>query len=654
MPPTDDEQRLGQSAAHASSNHSEEDKEGRNILSTIRTFLIYLYGVATFVGFAYAYAYYGQFGIEFLNFATVVDFIFASLANIGTLPTIIPLVILAFVVLTLLLGLLAFLVGVSTKDLVKSVVNLVLRFAWAMAARAAHIILSVVVFIVSVGEFVWSSWVSLGRRTLAAFSKYRANRAEYRRQRRQSRRGRGTAAGELPAEEEERPRKVTFRQTFASLAGEYAVSSGRRESHKTRDWLEKTRGWPEKTRGWLESARKGGEERRKGVRANWSRSWCLGKKHVRRSYRRIPKSRPWILSICALFFVIATATAAGVGVADARCVLKDEKNCRFEVAKPSTYSSYFVSWLRASIPFVQTGSKEQFVVNEFIVPLANLASMRSVPDLDCHCVEGGSKKVEGTGCIDCMGRDYSCPRKYYRVDVRQGVGDDTVIALPGCLVYVGAVEHAHFLAQIGGKPLPEDLCGGSDAIGPPEDGDPPKNGKPPWGDAVVRHTYHHHIHRSGSGESNPPGAFDRACSYEFVATVGPFLEGSVRFDEAGQSCLDGRMQRNFEDLSEAVVSQLGGAKVKEMLLVGHVDSRPIETDEFGSNFALAQARAERAYGKLKDEEWAKGAHVVRLPAGPRDAGQPPNDCDRNVEVHVCVVRNPEVVRQRMVGRRSEQ
>ena len=631
MPPTDDEQRLGQSAAHASSNHSEEDKEGRNILSTIRTFLIYLYGVATFVGFAYAYAYYGQFGIEFLNFATVVDFIFASLANIGTLPTIIPLVILAFVVLTLLLGLLAFLVGVTTKDLVKSVVNLVLRFAWAMAARAAHIILSVVVFIVSVGEFVWSSWVSLGRRTLAAFSKYRADRAEYRRQRRQSRRGRGTAAGELPAEEEERPRKVTFRQTFASLAGEYAVSFGRRESHKTRDWLEKTR-------GWLESAKEGGEERREGVRTNWSRSWCLGKKHVRRAYRRIPKSRPWILSICALFFVIATATAAGVGVADARCVLEDKENCRFEVAKPSTYSSYFVMWLGASLPFVQTDNEEQFVVNEFIVPSANLASMRSIPDLDCHCVEGGGKKVEGTGCIDCMGRTYSCPRKYYRVDVRQDVGGDAVTALPSCLVYVGAVEHAHFLAQIGGKPLPDDLCGGSDEMEPSKDGDPPGNGGPPGNSETVRHTYHHYIHRLESDELRAPVGSDGACSYEFVAAVGPFREGSVDFDEDSHSCSMEGMLSDFGSLDKKVELSVGGAKVTEILLIGHVDSRPIESDAFGSNFELAQARAEEAYGELRDKKWAKGAHVIRLPAGPRDAGQPHDDCDRNVEVHVCVVR----------------
>lgn len=619
---TIDEEPASSAGARSPSSRAEKAPRRRKptrILYSVRNFLIYLYGVATFVGFAYAYAYYGQFGIEFLNFATVVDFIFASLANIGTLPTIILLVLVALVVLGLLLGLSILLIGLIVKKFVKSAILLACRYTWEVIARVVHAASSAGLAIVSVGEFALSLWKAWQNRASKAISEYRSSWSEYRRN------TKDVPPGESSSEDEERLGRLTFRRAFARSAGQYKVPFDLRSSKRTKNWID--------------DAREQRKEHQESIGGHLANSLHWVKERTQSAIVTLSASKPLILSIFALFFVIATATAAGAGVVDARCILKDEKNCQFKITDLHTYPSYFVRWLQASMPFLRPYREEQAVVNQFIVPSANLAAMRSIPDLDCHCVDGGSRKIDGFGCIKCQ-KDYSCSRKYYSVDVRQGIGGAD---LPGCLVYIGAVEDAHFLAQIGGKELPADLCGDpddeepSEEDGPAASDEPPASGKRAEG-TTVRHTYHHYIHRLDSEELRPPvGGFDGVCSYEFVAAVGPFRKGSIQFDEDSHSCSDGLMLRNFEDLIEKVESSLDGAKVKEILLIGHVDSRPVESATFGSNFALAQARAEHAYKALGEKEWAKGARVVRLPAGPRVTGQEHDDCDRSVEVHVCVV-----------------
>ena len=289
------------------------------------------------------------------------------------------------------------------------------------------------------------------------------------------------------------------------------------------------------------------------------------------------------------------------------------------------------------------------------------------------------------------------------VGVRQGLGAGETSGLLSCLVYIGAVEHAHFLARIhqqapaesdisatsrgvtrgtviggeissgttngetpsgttnggasgvqapGGQgpgvaPNPETPSGTTNAGTP---GVPAPGGQTPSGapnlETPIGKTAAPQLPNgrpsAGEGPQRCEARQDDeaarrvadVCKREFVATVGPFRPSSDALDIDGKECAkDGLV--DFSSLKDKIKERLcQGWEVTGVALIGHVDSRPINTRSFRSNLALAQARVERTYSALKGEEWAKGVHIVRLPAGPRTPGRPHDDCDRNVEVHM--------------------
>lgn len=599
------------------------------VLSIVRTFLLSLYVIATFVGFSYAYAYYAQFNIDFLNFATALDFIFVSLANIGTLPTIIPFVLFVFSLLAVSIGLSTFVVVLIVRGFLRSSASLLF---WAIVAAmviVVHAISATMLYLLSTIVFVLSAAVAPVRNTLVAvYIMVRARLASGSAPHDGTHGGEGEDIG--GAKEQQTP---SFGQAYASVANQYAVYFSPRESVWTKGLVDRV----------METLR----SRPGRVAELWRASWSWLRKTAERTWASIPGSRTWHLALISVFVVIAIGAAMRTGVVDARCVIENERDCQLEMSNSGSYS-YFLRWFNL-LPDAATSGTGGVAFTPIIVPSSNLASMRSLGDVDCSCDKGGGRK-HGS-CVS--GKEgYSCPRKHFLVNVRQGSASDDTSGLACRLAYIGAVEHAHFFLRLDADPSP-----------PSVDGPEPVNGAPPTGSNTAS---------DGSGDPPPappsrggvpedcgswngaqePGGpedggsnvdagtaatSDRACKREFVAAVGPFLRGSDELDERDSlGCTTSRGLTDFEGLRKRVGDRVGsGRTVREVLIVGHVDSRPINTGVFRSNVALAQARAERTYCSLKNEEWMVGAHVVRLPAGPRSPGRPHDDCDRNVEVHMC-------------------
>ena len=600
------------------------------VLSIVRTFLLSLYVIATFVGFSYAYAYYAQFNIDFLNFATALDFIFVSLANIGTLPTIIPFVLFVFSLLAVSIGLSTFLVVLIVRGFLRSSASLLF---WAIVAAmviVVHAISATMLYVLSTIVFVLSATVAPVRNTLVAVyimvrARLASGSAPHDRKH-----GEGEDIG--GAKEQQTP---SFGQAYASVANQYAVYFSPRESVWTRGLVDRV----------METLR----SRPGRVAELWRASWSWLRKTAERTWASIPGSQTWHLALISVFVVIAIGAAMRTGVVDARCVIENEKDCQLEMSNSGSYS-YFLRWFNL-LPAVTSGTGG-VAFTPIIVPSSNLASMRSLGDVDCSCDKGGGRKYGS--CVS--GKEgYSCPRKHFLVNVRQGSSSDDTSGLACRLAYIGAVEHAHFFLRLDADPSPPSVDGPEAVNGAPPtgsntasdgSGDPPP--VPPSDGGVAEGPV------SLNGAQNPDGpedgggnvdagavtASDRACQRELVATVGPFVPGSDELDEgASSACATSRGLKDFNGLREQVGRRVdSGWTVREVLLVGHVDSRPIDTDVFRSNVALALARAERTYRNMKNEEWAVGAHVVRLPAGPRSPGRQHDDCDRNVEVHMCFTR----------------
>ena len=590
-------------ARHDETNTSGAHRKPLGLFSKVRRFLIGLYALATLVGFAYTYRYYAQFNIDYLSFATVLDFIFASLANIDSLPPTIGASLLGFTVLLLVFGILVFFVGITVKGFAKQCVLLLFWWAVVPFAKVIHWISSTVLFFWSAGRFTLLATVATLGKTWAALSKYRKKREHP-----------GGAA------EDQKPERHAV--TFSPL-----------KSKRTATIVEEAR------RRLKQIPSKAAED--------WSHSWQWLVRQAKRERHELPRSRIRILSLIGLSFAVAIAAAVRTGAVDADCILKNERDCTPDVLDVLDVRSYLGN------AGADNEGRSKGRMTRVIVPANNLASMQSVPELDCGCVEGGAPQGVGSGCAERK-TQYRCPRSHFLVDIRQGLRETT--RLPGCLVYIGSVEHAHFLARIQGETQPS-LCRQSSPVGvgapprtpvaPPGGGDDQPT-PPPVDGATTEYTPEHEETaengdgngRSGSGNGVLPGdpnSSDGTCTHELLATVGPFAPGRARLDQQSACRFGGSELMDFERLNMEANRRIGdGARVREILLIGRVDSRPIGNRLFGSNFALAQARVEHAYGVIKKEKWAKNAHFVRLPAGPRSPGRPHNDYDRSVEVHICI------------------
>lgn len=614
-----------------SANTAKVSRKTLGIFASLRTFLLWLYFLATSVGFAYAHAYYGEFDIDFLNFATVLDFIFVSLANIGTLPTIIPFVIVVSSALALLLGLVAFVAGLIVQGFVRSSASLLYWNFLTLLARITHVVARGSLFLGSVVAFVLKTFVAPFRKTGAALLvMYRERRASQPEAQDRLQTG-GAAAGEQAEENtmrrEQRP-NLPFGRVYASVADEYRVSFGPLESQKTE--------------ALVSLLKKKARSRPNDLAKLWSESWRWLAKKAKETHYTISRSRSWIFSLLALFFVIAIAAAAGTGVVDARCLLENEENCKFEFSDYRSYS-YFIKWFPNLYDAVTSGNGDDASVTLFIVPSINLASMKSMHDEDCLC--GKRDESDGGGkCPDCGEQKTRCrcPREYVSVKVRQSLVGDEVHALPSRLVYIGAVEHAQFLAEIGDKQLVGSDGGASPAPPddpppvPPSDNPPPapppdnQQAAPPTDDPPSAPP-------PGSPPPAPPPGDPAVPSpkRELVANVGPFRQGEVALEKGGLRCMKPQGLTDFEGVKAQVEQRIeGGGCVMDVLLIGHVDSRPINSESFRSNLGLAQARVDETYSALEGEDWAKGIDVVRLPAGPRSSGRQHDPCDRYVEVHM--------------------
>lgn len=231
--------------------------------------------------------------------------------------------------------------------------------------------------------------------------------------------------------------------------------------------------------------------------------------------------------------------------------------------------------------------------------------------------------------------------QYARAILQRDVSDVAHRATSDCLVYLGATGSMQFLADFHNsesRPTEYQSDGQRDApvviVVSGGNGQPPKHSRlvdadPP---AVVID--------AGSG-----GVSAHACDLELVAVVGPFKTGTTDIGTdtadvqavggagkraAGNKCVVPGRREEVETVGD--VKALGDlGDYGTLVLVGRADVRPINNRSFDSNMTLAQARVKVVAESLKH----RGLSVLSITGGPVDSPKGADACSRVVEIYGC-------------------
>lgn len=593
-------------------------KEAKAGWTLARRFSV-VYGLATTVGFFYASAYFGHFGIDILNFVAPIDLLFISLEHIDRV------VLIAIVLMPVTLVFLV--VGVPTAVL------LILSIVMAVVTLAAAVLFSLFALVISLLIALSASVYAPAIRLFwlkKAFSAVHTDRAQ-----------RPKKAQAIESKNATQDSDVKRTRTLTLAA---AYRSAKSEGHTLLDpkallvkEANKILGLVPKTWAWAISVLETTWSMPKNAK-DWLKRSYVGTTTVPASEEEIdegergspaPKGRvrlkPWdelfwpqrftAIGLGLLLLATLIVAATRVGDVDAAILEENAPDCQLDVLDWKfdlpCYSGRVIFPTMARPASAKDGLRQILGPKEvhpvYSIPNTNLASLEFS---NCGGLTGGHS------------------RQYARPHFRHDAGDDARRSTPDCLVYLGATGSIQFLAQLDSGSRTKRKQRGSDQT--------VVVAYPPTSGIVI-------VDNAGTRE-----VLAGASDCKKVAVVGPFGEGSSTLGEcASESCSTSEEFGLCEPYAETALSSMGALKnwianlegqrqkrPERLVLVGRVDSLPIYTENYRSNFALAQARADWVREQLASADWAKNAHVMSVPGGPADhENQDP--CDRIVEVHMC-------------------
>ena len=303
--------------------------------------------------------------------------------------------------------------------------------------------------------------------------------------------------------------------------------------------------------------------------------------------------RTWRPILIVVLVALPVTVAWRSGAVDAECVVGNDPVCESYFGGSTGGRPNIGEYVKRLLSLQsRINSSASSAARVFIVPTANVAAIEFLP---------GLRDLARTDDRHRAGTKASA-RNQVSLTIRQDAQTVGATNLPNCLTYVGATETAQFLVDF-------------------EDDD----------SELAQREECHFDKRPDSGNR---------C--DLAARIGPFASGQATMSgitetDGGKPCDRARLT-DVSGLIEEINSRgEGGQLVDRMLLIGRADSWPIDNSYFRSNSGLAQARAEWVWRQLLSAGWerAEDIHVVRLTAGPIAHGNPPDACDRSVEVHIC-------------------
>ena len=545
-----------------------------------KTLSLFAYLFATAVGYLYATGYYGEFGIDILNYVEPVDFLLISLDNVNEVLTfsglIVPFVlpsiilILAGVISLSSIVIFATLATVSSLALILYSCSLLVLAAIAAVARRV------------VDQIKW-----IGETLRVTFGRQQGTEEE----------GHSSTFGEkirrfvttYKEVAEAHPSKPTKEDDYYTGAKEVAL-----RMPKVWRWIPQIlRPIQDRTLRWL-----------RGFFQSES-SWRP------KGWASMGRLRQLVVMV-TLAYIGAAAYVNGKIVAqtlrlDAEGAVSGGQSKTLSLNNTSNArapTSFEKTWaiLRSAVcPIVPSITCEVRPVITYAIPTANLATL----ELN-ECKAG----------VDNL--------KFARANLRQDASDGAHRAASDCHVYLGATGSMQFLADFHGAD-DESIEDQSDGRrNPPivivvsgDEGLPPSlepvDARPP---AVVFDA------RNG-------GVSAHACDWELVSVIGPFQTGTTEMEEAGKECEvpeHGKIETvstedDFRDLRN----------YGTLVLVGRADVRPINNRNFDSNMELAQARVKKVAQAVSQQSLS----VLSISAGPVDSPKGADPCSRIVEIYGC-------------------
>ena len=581
-----------------------------------------VYGLATMVGFFYASAYFGHFGINILNFIAPIDLLFISLEHIDRVA-LIAIVLMPIALISLVVG-------------VPATVLLALSIVMILAIIAVAILLALFAFLI----FLITTLLKFVR--VPAIRLFWLKKAIYTIHEERIERAKAIESKDTTHDPENVERKQAL-----TLAAAYrrAKSEGRpRWQLDPKDILEKAKAILDlvpKAWQWatdvLQAIWRGVKSAKEWMKESYigmtivpvnEQDIINGERESQVAGRDRVRLKPWdelhwpqrftAIGLGLLLLAILIAAATRVGDVDAAILEDNALNCQLDVLDRKFDLACFGR--RVILPTMERqasakdrlrrtldskGSKE-VVYPVYSIPNTNLASLEF---------------------YNCGGLNEGRPRQYARLHFRHDAGDDARRNTPDCLVYLGATGSMQFLAQLdsGSKAKRKQL--GSDQT------------------VVVAYPPTSGIVIVGDGATNEVVVGAGDC--KVMAIVGPFESGSSALDKhVSDSCstsrelelcaLAGRPLPSTDALEDWIANFGDRTRrwPERLVLIGRVDSLPIYTENYRSNFALAQARANWVSEQFAGADWARNAHVMSVPGGPANH-KAPDPCDRIVEVHMC-------------------
>lgn len=563
-----------------------------------RNFSLIAYLLATAVGYLYATGYYGNFGIDILNYVEPVDFLLISLDNVDQVlkfsglivPFVLPLIILVLVVAILI-----------TLIIVLAILGAYLSLVLVLCS-ASLLILAVIAAVADRAKWVWQTLQATfgrqsdGRRAAeedvqGAGGRRPASRADFRSKVSKVRRLVATYKKVAEADRSKEAKKKKF--DYLTGAKEVTLE----KVPKVWSWiLQILRPIPDRTLKWI------------GGFFESESSWRP------KGWTSLGRLRQLVV-VGALAYVGCAAYVKGeVDAHKIRQLVANGEQSPKEAIDAAnvdkTSSMFFRSVICPMMPWISCDHKDRLVAT-YAVPTANLATLE---------------------LNECKERDKE-GLKYVRANLRQDVGDGAHRAASDCHVYLGATGSMQFLAHFNtseDNKQTEDQSGGGRnrpvvIVISDDEGQAADPLEVDARSAVVFDA------RSGTLSA-------QRCELELVALVGPFVTGSADIEENNDEeqrpaiCeAPGRSRKELMGVG-AAVNKLKASNFGTLVLVGRADIRPINNKEFDSNMDLIRERLAKVGERLKSH---KNLSILRVPGGPMDWINPDDRCSRVVEVYAC-------------------
>lgn len=602
-----------------------------------KTFSLVAYLFATTVGYLYATGYYGDFGIDILNYVEPIDFLLISLDNVQDVLTFSGLIV-PFILPSIIL----ILAGVIAFGLIVILASLAVYLSLALIlCSGALFVLATLATIAAVVSHIADQSKRMGKALRAAF-------------------------GRQQGTEEERP--STFgekvRRLVITYNKEMAEARPSKPSAKENDYYndvkEVTLGIP-RVWSWIPQVLRPIRDRI----LRWMRGFFESKSSWRpKGWTSLGRLRQLVV-VAAFAYIGAAAyvhgkvvaqkirldaeSAASAGQsntapngtsnAEDRAAVDDQQpSARLvdgadvesgaattsdqvagsvEVASrvnaPTGVEKTWSIFARAICPIVPLISCDAGArpVATYAVPTANLATL----ELN-ECKEN----------VDSL--------KFARANLRQDANDAAHRGASDCHVYLGATGSMQFLADFDGvddKRSPTEHQSDSQRSAPVVVVAGGGAWPPPPVEPLDIQTFTVVFHAENGAVSAP------ACNLELVAVVGPFQTGKTEVEKIAKVCDVPGRSGGIETVSEGNAIE-GLGDYGTLVLVGRADVRPINNRDFESNMALAEARVDKVAASLDGDH--RSLRVLNIPAGPVDAPQGAHACSRVVEIYGCPASGP--------------